>query len=161
MTDTIAQRYYRSLIGSWSGQFTLEIRDKHALQSLAWRTRLMGFWAAIDGKASMSTTLEEVSPLLFRHTTKVSSMGVPALWSEETISLHDDGTSFVIEGTQHMPTWHEPYRGDGVISADARKADYPISWLGMPMRQRTEIQPEGLLLTQETSWSFASVLLRR
>lgn len=158
---TRAAQYYDALTGAWSGHYHLQVRDRKALSTLPARVRLTGFMAGVDGNMTMSTTLQRIGNGVYSHTTRMSRFGIPLLTSDEKITISGDGTEFVISGQQRMPFWREPFEGTGSIDEDALGADYPISWLRQPLRQRTRVQPEGLLLTQETSWSFASVLLRR
>lgn len=152
--------YYRGLVGRWAGDFRLRVADAAALRGLPLRIRAMALFARIDGRLRMATTLEPHDETTYLHTTRVTKWGIPVLTSRETITLHPDGRSFRIAGEQRplfAPV--EPYAGDG--EADAEGALYPIRWAGLPMTQRTRIVPEGLLLTQETVWSEARVVLRR
>lgn len=160
--DGPALRYYRSLVGRWSGDFTLAVTDPAALAALPWRVRAMGLFARLDGRLRMATTLAEVDARTFAHTTRVTKWSVVVLQSEETITLADDGWRLRMAGVQRprgAPV--EPYAGDGEIAPGGDAATYAIQWAGAPMTQRTHVVAEGLRLTQETAWSRASVVLRR
>lgn len=158
-------RYYRSLVGRWSGSFELRVKDRDALGRQPLFARLVGMAVRLDGRARIATTLAAQAPDRFLHTTRVTRFGLPLLRSRETITLAPDGISFVIEGWQRFLWRHDPYRGEGQITADASGAHYPITWLGAPMTQTTRIEgPEGqpsLRLLQQTVWSEGQVLLKR
>lgn len=158
-------RYYRALVGRWSGRFELRVTDSNALARQPLFTRLVGFTAGFGGRAKIATTLDEAAADRFLHTTRVTRFGLTLLRSSETIALSSDGSSFIIEGWQRFLWRHDPYRGEGQITADASGAHYPITWLGAPMTQTTRIQgPEGqpsLRLVQQTAWSAGEVLLKR
>lgn len=158
--DGVSFRYYRGLVGRWAGAFRLSVSDAAALRGLPLRIRMMALFARLDGRLRMATTLDALDATTYLHTTRVTKWGIPVLTSRETITLAADGLRFRIEGEQRpLLAPVEPYAGDGEVGPDG--ALYPIAWAGMPMTQRTRIVPEGLLLTQETVWSKASVLLRR
>ena len=167
---TPALRYYRALVGAWSGRFTLTITDPRAFREGAapWLTKLGLAPVALVprlGVATMATTLQPQgdgdSPT-FRHTTRVSRWGVTLFATDEVISLGDDGRSIHMSGSQRMgPGGAEPYESEGEVDEAATRATYRILWVGEPLVQRTAIVPEGLELSQETRWSRAMVLLRR
>jgi hypothetical protein len=164
--DGPALRYYRSLVGSWSGALTLFVTDAGALRAatLATRSRIrtMALLSGTLGAARMATTLEAVSERRFRHTTRVAKWRATLFDSEEEIAIEDDGRSFRMTGVQRSwPGRREPLSGEGEIDATATGAVYRIPWFGVELIQRTTIVPEGLELTQETPWSRAAVLLRR
>jgi hypothetical protein len=171
MTDTPALRYYRALVGAWQGRFSFELTDRVALRAepVAVRLRVAGYALAqrLAGPDWMSTTLApapEDGAGAFLHTTRVRRLGVTLFSGGERFALRDDGRSFAVAGTQRSwPTLGagERYSGDGEIDAAASGATYRLRWLGAPLLQRTAIVPEGLLLTQETRWSRAQVLLVR
>ena len=158
-------RYYRSLVGRWSGSFELRVKDRDALGRQPLFTRLVGMAARLGGRARIATTLAAQAPDRFHHTTRVTRFGLPLLRSSETITLAADGISFVIEGWQRFLWRREPYRATGTITADGQGAHYPITWLGAPLDQTTRIEgPEGqpsLRLMQQTVWSEGKVLLER
>jgi hypothetical protein len=154
-------RYYRPLVGRWAGDFDLTVRDRAALSRTSLLTRLVGLAARLSGRARMATTLAELAPDRFHHTTRVRSLGLALLRSDETITLDGDGRGFVIEGWQQLLWRREAYRGTGTITADAQGAHYALTWLGAPLDQTTRIEAGGLLLTQRTAWSWGRVLLVR
>jgi hypothetical protein len=158
---TLAAQYYDALIGSWSGQYRLAVTQPAALATLPFRVRLMGTLLRLDGNMTMSTTLQRVSEGMYEHTTRMSRFGLDIATSREMITVAPDGKRFVISGVQRMPFGREPFEGLGTIDDDANGADYPISWLGQPLRQRTRVQPEGVQIVHETSWCLATVLLKR
>ena len=158
-------RYYRALVGRWSGRFELRVTDGNALAQQPLFTRLVGFTARFGGRAKIATTLDEAGPDRFLHTTRVTRFGLTLLRSRETIALSSDGSTFIIQGWQRFLWRHDPYRGEGQITADASGAHYPITWLGAPMTQTTRIEgPDNepsLRLVQQTVWSAGEVLLKR
>ena len=167
--DGPALRYYRALAGEWRGRFSFELTDRAALQRAppAVRLRLGGFGLAQrwSGPDWMSTTLtESVDGGAFLHTTRVHRLGVTLFASNEWFAPGADGRTFRVTGTQRP--WPSlgagaPYDGDGEVAADASGAVYRLPFLGAALVQRTTLVPEGLLLTQETRWSRARVLLVR
>ncbi|MBU6161102.1 MAG: hypothetical protein KGO50_08265 [Myxococcales bacterium] len=158
---TLAAQYYDALIGSWSGHYQLVVTQPAALSKLPFRGRLMGTMVRLDGNLTMSTTLQRVSEGIYEHTTRMSRWGLTIATSREFITVAPDGKQFVISGVQKMPFGREPFEGIGTIDDDANGADYPLSWLGQPLRQRTRVQPDGVRIVHETSWSRATVLLQR
>ena len=160
-----ARTYYTSLTGRWRGTFSLRVTRSEALRGMPLLTQLVALAARFGGRATMVTTLREEAPHRFQHTTQVSRLGLPLLRSDETITLQDDGRSFVIEGWQQFLWHHEPYRAEGHVADDALGAHYPITWLRAPMTQTTRIETAGgepcLRLRQETNWSAGEVLLER
>jgi hypothetical protein len=165
MEEGAARRYYESLLGSWSGRFSLAITDGTAAAKAPFAIRTAVRFARVVGGYVMSTTLRPSksgdSPG-YVHTTRVSSFGVPLFATEEVIVLHPDGRTFQMRGTQRpLIGADETYAADGEIDAAAKRATYQITWAGAPLVQRTTIVPEGLELSQDTAWSTAFVLLRR
>lgn len=165
-----ALRYYRALVGAWSGRFTLAITDARALRqgSAPWLAKLgLSPLALVPGlgAATMATTLGPegaAEARSFRHTTRVSRWGVTLFETDELIVLGGDGRSLRMTGSQRMgPGGAERYESEGEIDEAATRATYRIPWAGESLVQRTHIVPEGLELSQETRWSRAFVLLRR
>jgi hypothetical protein len=171
MSDAPALRYYRALVGAWRGRFSFEVTDPRALRSepLAVRLRVRSYALAqrLGGPDWMSTTLAaapEGPGAAFVHTTRVHRLGVTLFSGSERFALEEGGRTFAVTGTQR--SWPalgagERYSGDGEIDAAATGATYRLRWLGAALLQTTAIVPEGLLLTQETRWSRAQVLLVR
>ena len=155
-----AHRYYRALVGCWSGTLVIDVTDWRAVARLPLATRVMAVLARLSGSASMATTLD-ADGAAFVHTTRMSRMGVTVFETAERITVHDDGRAIRLVGTQRPRIGpRESYTADGEID-DGTHAMYRIPWCGSPMVQRTSIVPAGLELTQETAWSRAFVLLRR
>jgi hypothetical protein len=150
---TTMEEYYDGLVGAWEGRLSLEI----TADRVPWLRRLVA-WTFRVGPV-MRTTLAR-DGAAWRHTTHVSWLGLRGFYSEETIAPAETG--FVMAGTQWFsPGRGEPYSCPGAVSDDASGATYHLQWLGEPMTQRTRVVPDGLAITQETSWSRVSTTLRR
>lgn len=162
MEEGPSRRYFGSLLGRWAGDFTLSVTDPKALAGLALHVRAVALFARFDGRLRMVTTLAERDRRTFHHTTRLTRWGALVLSTEETITLDADGRRLRMAGEQR-PRFAAvvPYAGDGEVAPEGDAVTYEISWAGMPLTQRTRIVHEGLLLTQHTAWSKASVLLRR
>ena len=164
-----AYRYYTSLVGAWSGDFSFEITSDVALRE--WRfldrmtLRFMSLLVRLFGPLRMSTTLRRgAHDDELVHTTLVTKLGVPLYATEETISLSDDGTTLQMKGTQRSVPPLGPrvaYESRGEVAGSADRATYFIPFFGAELTQRTQIVPEGLRLTQETSASRGHVVLAR
>lgn len=148
-------RYFRSLLGAWSGDFDFRAKD-------GGRTglRALGALARVFGPVRMATTLDPDGDG-FVHTTRVSKWGVTLYETTEHITLGGDGRSLAMKGEQRAPFRTTPYESTGEIDEHATRATYRIPWAGLELVQRTRIVDEGLELEQETAASFGKVLLRR
>lgn len=154
-------RYYRSLVGRWTGSFEPRVRARDALGRQPLFTRLVGMAARLGGRARIATTLAAQAPDRFHHTTLVTRFGLPLLRSSETIMLAANGISFLLEGWQRFLWRREPDRANGTITADGQGAHYPITSLGALLDQTTSIEGPCLRLCQQTGWSAGEVLLHR
>lgn len=165
-----ALRYYSSLVGAWSGSFAVTVRDARALAAIRapfpvkLALRSIGMVPAL-GRSTMGTTLAPVGDpkdRTFLHTTRVSSVGVTLYETRDTIRVHEDERTFDMTGEQRALFGSvEPYASEGAIDDEAKRATYRIPWLGEELVQRTEIETDGLRLTQTTAFSEAEVLLVR
>lgn len=165
-----AIRYYRSLVGSWSGPYEYTVTDRRALREavsslfLRLGTTSMSLASHLH-TTRFSTTLDVVEsgtrPAI-THSTRVTSFGFLLFETTESIALDDDGRSFVMTGEQRARMGPpERYEARGEIDSDATSAAYRIPFMGRELVQKTLIVPEGLSLSQETAWSLGRVLLRR
>lgn len=149
--------YYRSLCGSWTGVVAFAFSGRPA----GFANRVQALLLGLLGHVTMNTTLAEVSGTEFAHTTRVKRFGLTLFRSEERIRLAEDGESFVLRGTQaDFPGWpSRPLEAKGF--ATTTSATYHFEVMGAPMQQVTAIVPEGLALTQTTSFFRAETVLRR
>jgi hypothetical protein len=163
--DSAGLRYYESLTGAWTSRFSFRVTDGRALRArglFVWLQLRMFAVAAAMG-TRMSTTLSRTKDAnTFRHTTRVSLLGFTLYVTEEDITLGEDGTAFTMTGIQRVSmAKSEPYAGNGAVSDDAQGATYHVPFYGADLTQRTLKKDGGLLLTQETEFSKASVHLMR
>ena len=168
--DSPALRYYRSLIGAWSGAFTFEITGKDALRAekvgVRFPVTCMALLQRVTGPGRMSTTLAPLPERerTFLHTTRVTAFAITLYETMEEISVTEDLRSFIVKGTQRpwpRLTRPEAYEGRGHVDPSAASATYFLPWMGKELVQRTQVVPTGLSLTQETAWSRGHVLLER
>jgi hypothetical protein len=165
-----ALRYYESLVGSWSGEYTFAVIDWGGVRStgtLAQRLSVasMALMTKVAGPSRMATTLAEDEPgRSFVHTTRVSKAGILLFETRETIAIADDGRSLRMAGRlRPVGGREEAYEAPGEIDDTATRATYRIPWFGVELLQRTKVEEDGraLALSQETPWLRAEVLLRR
>ncbi len=170
MNESSALRYYRSLVGAWSGQLDYALTDRVALRDAVpgWFIRFGFVSLALASRLGMvrfATTLDVTDTATgpsITHTTRVSSLGMTLFASTESIVVDEGASTFRMKGEQRA-RFTPPllYEGPGEIEPSATRALYRIPFFGRELVQRTEIVPEGLTLTQETPWSNARVVLRR
>lgn len=156
--------YYSGLVGSWSGECTVDVFGKpsggrlHVLRAGAFQAL-----ARSRGALTLSTTMALEGDEA-RHTTQLTKWGLSVFQSRETISLLRDGRHFVLHGEQVFgpkPLGMQPFDAKGAVDDDALGAVYFIPWFGGILEQRTKVVPEGLQLEQVTTWSKLSVVLKR
>lgn len=163
--DSNTKRYFASMCGAWVGAYRFEVTDFTALRKAVprrldrWRV-----WAMhLAGRATMHTTVSWTPEGDVRHTTRVSSFGLPGMLSTELFRLNDDGRTFAVSMCQRFPplfrrrTFTE---GRGEVTDPLLGADYHLPWLGGEIDQRARITSEGVELTQSCDWFRASVVLR-
>lgn len=164
--DANTKRYFDSMCGAWAGAYRFEITDFTALRKAVPRRfdrlRVRAMHSA--GRATMRTTVSWTPDGDLRHTTRVSTFGLPGMLSTELFRLSDDGRTFAVSMCQRFPplfrlrTFAE---GRGEVTDPLLGADYRLPWLGGEIDQRARITSEGVELTQACDWFRASVLLRR
>jgi hypothetical protein len=161
VSEDAARRYYRSLVGRWSGIFSFTVTAPAILVGLGREARVTSLLARLASPTRMSTTLE-ASGDQFLHTTCVSKWGATAFRTRERMILHGGGRTLRLAGEQRWRLLRAvPYEAEGEVDATGTHATYRIPWCGVPMVQRMAIVPGGLELSQETGWSRGFVLLRR
>lgn len=162
---TPLDRYYGTLVGRWKGAVQLRVTDEPAFRAakLTWLDRLRVRTMNASGPAVIETTLA-LAEAGAVHTTRVTSAAVTLFRTVERLRFDPDGTRFVMQGSQWLaPTpWHaRRYVATGEVDATATRASYRVPWLGVDLRQDTEIVPGGLRFVQVTAWSRAEFVLQR
>lgn len=115
--------------------------------------------------AHMETSVSWVNEDLVRHTTRITSLGICCLDSEEMFRLHENGNQFTVAMSQRLaPTFWlrrvfpEEY---GEVNAECDGATYHLPWIGGVICQHTKITDRGVELRQATPWFAGSVVLVR
>ena len=115
--------------------------------------------------AHMATSVSCVNEDLIRHTTRITSLGICCMDSEETFHLHENGNQFTVAMSQRLaPTfWLKRVFPDGLgeVNAECDGATYHLPWIGNVICQHTKITDRGVELRQSTPWLAGSVILVR
>ena len=172
--EAASHAYYRPLHGAWRCAYDFAITDHTALRSSAmgWldRQRVLSMvWTPrLLGPLTLDTTVDYFThgaSGVVLHTTRASKWGIPLFSSAETITLHENGTDFTLQGGQRMfPSfWRVRDFGDGrgTVDASGTRASYTFAWLGTEMRQTTIASGDTVTITQETAWSRGVQVLKR
>ena len=127
------------------------------------RLRLMMFhhMRRVRMETSVSWTNEE----LVRHTTRITSLGIFCMDSEEMFHLNENGSQFTVAISQRLtPTsWMKRVfpKGHGEVHSACGGATYHLPWIGGVICQHTKITDHGVELIQTSPWFSGSVLLVR
>lgn len=165
--DAPTVRYYRAMTGNWSGIYRFQITDRAAMRAAVpgrldrLRLALLHRFAV----SRMETTVAWSGDGEVRHSTRITSWGLPCLRSLEVFRLDVDGRSIVVEMVQHLPPalwWRREFPlGSGAVEDPAIGADYRLPWIGGEIEQRARVVAEGIELTQRSPWFHGEMLLRR
>jgi hypothetical protein len=155
LTDA-SRTYYRACVGRWSCTLDLAITDWEAYRAarLSALDRLR-VRSSLLMPARFSTTVAMPADDTVIHTTRVTSMGVPALVSREVIKLDPDGARFALEVEQRdAPLFLlRRWRGHGFVDTTGTRATYHLELFGIPMLQTTLREEDLVIVTQETEFS--------
>jgi hypothetical protein len=115
--------------------------------------------------AWMATSVSCVQEDLIRHTTRITSLGICCMDSEEMFHLHENGNQFTVAMSQRLaPTfWLKRMfpEGHGEVNPECDGATYHLPWIGGVICQHTKVTDRGVELKQTTPWFAGRVLLVR
>ena len=115
--------------------------------------------------AQMATSVSCVNADWVRHTTRIKSLGICCMASEEMFRLQENGKQFTVAMCQRLaPTfWLQRTftDGHGEVNAECDGATYHLPWIGGVICQHTKITDRGVEIRQSTPWLSGSVLLVR
>ena len=145
------QTYYLACIGQWRCAFGGHVHDFGELRAAIGFFNALGLlWIALLPGTRLNTSVSRKSPMVFIHTTRVSWLGFPLIWSREELALNDDGQSLELTSTvRSMPLpLAQNAGGPGRIADDALSATYEIEIYGARMRQNTQRSDDQVILEQ-------------
>lgn len=166
--------YYRPLHGRWRSPFQFEVTHWGAFwacpMGLMDRLRVLSMTAAprLFGPLTIETEVDYATRGAqgeVIHKTRITKWGATFLRSDETFSLHKNGRDLAVRGEQRL--WPTPWRvqefvgGHASIDESGTRATYVLPLLGTQMRQTTQVEQDGVRITQETEWSRGVQMLRR
>jgi hypothetical protein len=115
--------------------------------------------------AHMATSVSCVNADLVRHTTRITSLGIWCMDSEEMFRLHENGNQFTVAMSRRLVPifWLKRVfpEGHGEVNAECDGATYHLPWIGGVICQRTKIMDRGVELKRTTPWFAGKVLLVR
>ena len=165
--DALTRRYFEKVAGHWSGTYRFQITDHAAMRAEVParidRLRLSMLHHMLP--ARMETSVSWENEELVRHTTRIRSLGIFCMDSEEMFHLNENGNQFSVAMSQRLaPTfwWKRVFpEGRGEVNAKCDGATYHLPWIGGVICQHTEIIDRGVELKQTTPWFAGRVLLVR
>ena len=116
-------------------------------------------WPRWLGGVWMETSVTEVDPRRFVHTTLVRALGVPMMRGVETLTLNPDGATFELSGRSRLtlaPWKKVSVSGPGRVDANTTDARYTLTWLGAPVPQTSTREGDHVTLRQQGE-GFSSV----
>ena len=148
--------YYRACVGYWRCPFSIEVTDREVLASSYGVLDRLSFWMlsiwpAWLGQVHLHTSVRYRSPDEVIHTTRLRWLFLTMMSSEELIVLKEGG-AFTLDGKARMATsfWKtQRVFGQGEVASDTVHADYQMTWMGAPLRQRTAREEDRVTLTME------------
>jgi hypothetical protein len=168
--DARHHQYFRAKEGRWRGKIQFQVTDPRGLRASSlrmaekWSFRSLSLASRLSALV-LTTSVDYASRgnrNEVRHTTRVTNLGIPVYRSSEVIFLADDGRSFRIECREaFFPFFRSAnWTAEGAVAADHDGAVYRIPCFGLMMDQFTRTTAEGLEITQRTTFTRASILLK-
>jgi hypothetical protein len=166
--DALTRRYFEKVAGDWSGTYRFQITDPAVMRAEVParidRLRLSVLHHMLP--ARMETSVSWENEEFVRHTTRITSLGIFCMDSEEMFHLMKEyGNQFSVAMTQRLaPTfWMKRLfpEGRGEVNAECDGATYHLPWIGGVICQHTQITNRGVELKQTTPWFSGGVLLVR
>ncbi len=165
--DALTRRYFKKVVGHWSGPFHFQITDHVVMRTEVSATidRLRLSMLHHMWPARMETSVSWANEEMVRHTTRIKSLGILCMNSEEKFHLNEDGIQFAVAMRQRLAPafWINRVFPDGLgkVYSDCSGATYQLPWIGGVVYQHSKIGNEGVQLIQTSPWFSARVMLVR